>query len=298
MEEASELVQRVSEGGTLPMFTSCCPGWVKYAEQDFPELLPHLSTCKSPQEMLGAILKSHYAETHGIDPEKIYTVAIMPCTAKKFEKDRPELMADTIPDVDAVLTTRELARMIQMRHLDFSRLEPEVADSPFGERSSAGKLFGATGGVMEAAIRTAHKLITGEELAELKVEAVRGLDGIKEAHIQVGDLEVGVAVVSGLTNARKLLEEIKAGKRNLHFIEVMACPGGCINGGGQPLSTDGDPVSKRMNSLYAIDAGDTLRTSHENNELQKLYDDFLGEPLGERSHKLLHTHYAKRIPNQ
>lgn len=295
MEEASELVQRVTTGGTLPMMTSCSPGWIKYVEQFYPDLIGNLSTCKSPQQMLGAIIKSYFAEKEGIDPEKIFSVSVMPCTAKKFEAARPEMGRNNIFDIDAVLTTREVARLIKMNGVDFDSLTPEPADLPFGTRSTAGKLFGGTGGVMEAAIRTAYFMITGKELKSLMVEEVRGLKGVKEAKIKVGDLEVGVAVVSGIGNASKLLDEIKAGRRkDLHFIEVMTCPGGCIAGGGQPLSTDMESVKARLQALYNIDHSETLRTSHKNKDVQKLYDEFLKEPLGHKSHELLHTHYTKR----
>jgi iron-only hydrogenase group A len=294
MEEASELVQRITTGGKLPMMTSCSPGWIKYVEQYYPDFIENLSTCKSPQQMLGAVIKSYFAEREGVDPSNIYSVSIMPCTAKKFEAQRPEMMPEGYPDVDAVLTTRELARMIRLYGIDMKNLEAEEADTPFGERSTAGKLFGATGGVMEAAIRTAHYLITGKELENLEVSAVRGLDGVKEAKVKVDGLEVGVAVVNGLLNAKKLLDEIRAGRKDLHFIEVMTCPGGCIAGGGQPLDADPDAVRARMQALYKIDRYEQVRTSHSNRAVKKLYEDYLGEPLGHKSHKLLHTEYAER----
>jgi len=294
MEEGSEFVQRVGTGGVLPMLTSCSPGWIKFVEQFYPEFMPNLSTCKSPQQMMGAIVKSFYAERHGLDPKNIFSVSIMPCTAKKFEMARPEMARNGIPDIDAVLTTRELAQLIRLRGLDIDMLEPQGSDTPFGERSSAGKLFGATGGVMEAALRSAYYLITGQELGELKIEAVRGLKGRKEAKIQVGDLTVGVAVVSGLLNARKLLEEVKAGRDDLHFIEVMTCPGGCIAGGGQPFGDITDAARARMKALYVIDRDAPLRTSHSNKSVQRLYEEYLGQPLGHKSHELLHTRYVKR----
>jgi iron-only hydrogenase group A len=294
MEEGSELVQRVTTGGVLPMMTSCSPGWIKFVEQFYPEFLPNLSTCKSPQQMMGAIIKTFFAEKAEIDPDKIFSVAVMPCTAKKFEAQRPEMAHNNRPDVDAVLTTRELANLIRMQGLDLTALQPEGADTPFGERSSAGKLFGATGGVMEAAIRSAYHLITGGEMDKLEVKPVRGIEGVKEASVDVNGLEVKVAVVNGLSNARWLLEEIKAGRREVHFIEVMTCPGGCIGGGGQPHGTDREAVITRMQSLYQIDRSDTLRTSHENPAIQRLYAEFLGEPLSHKSHELLHTHYGKR----
>ncbi len=294
MEEASELVHRILNKGKLPMMTSCSPGWIKFVEQYYPDMIENLSTCKSPQQMMGAIIKSFLAEREGIDPANIVSVSVMPCTAKKFEAERPEMIHNTIPDVDYVLTTRELARMIKTHGIDMNVLEPDAADSPFGQRSTAGKLFGATGGVMEAALRTGYYMITGQELDDLNIKPVRGLNAVKEAKVKIGDLELGVAVVSGLTNARHLLEEIKAGRDDLHFIEVMTCPGGCIDGGGQPLCTDMDRVKDRMQLLYKIDRDEPVRCSHNNKEVQRLYDEYLGQPLGEKSHHLLHTHYARR----
>lgn len=297
MEEASELVHRITNGGTLPMITSCCPGWVKYAEEFGHDILPNLSSCKSPQQMMGAVIKSYFAQVEGIAPEDIYSVSIMPCTAKKFEQQREEMTQNGISDVDAVLTTRELVRLIRLFGIDINKLEPEIADSPLGTRSSAGKIFGASGGVMEAAIRTAHFLITGKEMVKFQVRAVRGLEGRKEARVKVGDLEVGVAVVSGLKNASVLLDEIRNGRSDIHFIEVMACPGGCINGGGQPIGTDEEAVKARMASLYDIDEKDAIKVSHKNPYIVELYDKFLGKPLGHKSHQLLHTHYQKREVN-
>lgn len=294
MEEASELFHRVKTGGKLPMFTSCCPAWIDFMEQNYPDMLDNLSTCKSPQQMLGAVVKTFYAERQGLKPEDIYVVSVMPCTAKKYEAQLPTHSKEGYPDVDAVITTRELARIIKMRGLHLESMEPEGADTTFGERSSAGKLFGATGGVMEAAIRTAHYLGTGGELEDLKVKAVRGLDGVKEAKVKIGDLEVGVAVAHTLGNARKLVEEIRNGRSDLHFIEIMACPGGCVGGGGQPIGTDIEAVKVRMKALYMIDKEDELRVSHKNQQVQRLYDEYLGEPLGEKSHHILHTEYSKR----
>ena len=294
MEEGSELVQRLTEGGTLPMMTSCSPGWIKYVEQHQPEFIDNLSTCKSPQQMMGAVLKSFYAQREKVEPKNIFSVAIMPCTAKKYEAERPEMARGGVPDIDAVLTTRELARLIRMRGIDMSALAPDSQDSPFGERSSAGKLFAASGGVMEAAIRSAHYLITGRELEKLDVKAVRGMEGVKEAKVDIDGLEVSVAVVSGLGNARRLLEEIKAGRKKFHFVEVMTCPGGCIAGGGQPFSTDPDAVRSRMQALYKIDREAPVRVSHGNEEIQRLYKEFLGKPLSHKSHDLLHTHYTKK----
>ena len=294
MEEASELAHRVKNGGVLPMMTSCSPGWIKFVETFYPELLPNLSTCKSPQQMLGAMIKTYYAKKQGIDPSSIYSVSVMPCTAKKFEVTRPEMGRDGYPDIDAVVTTRELAQMLRIYGMDLKTLQPEEPDLPFGDRSTAGKLFGASGGVMEAALRTAHFLLTGKELGNLKVEAVRGQNGIKEAKLKIGALEVGVAAVSGLGNARKLVEEIKNGRKDLHFIEVMTCPGGCINGGGQPFARNKAAIAERMRALYNIDATEKVRTSHSNKAVQSLYKDFLGKPLGEKSHHLLHTKYKAR----
>ncbi len=294
IEEASELVHRVKTGGKLPMMTSCSPGWVKFVEQHFPEFCENVSTCKSPQQMLGAIVKSYFAQKEGIDPADIYSVSIMPCTAKKFEAQRPEMAPNGIPDVDAALTTRELARLIRLRGIDMNTLEAEEADSPMGERSSAGKIFGASGGVMEAAVRTAYFYLTGEELGVPKLQPLRGLKGVKTARLKVGELDLGVAVVSGLGNAANLLKQIKEGRDDLHFIEVMTCPGGCINGGGQPIGTDTDAVRSRMKALYKIDRDAEIRASHNNPSIKRLYEEFLGEPLGEKSHKLLHTHYTPR----
>ena len=276
------------------MFTSCSQGWIKFVEQFYGDMIPNLSTCKSPQQMLGAIIKSHFATQEKLDPRSIFTVAAMPCTAKKFEARRPEMADGGLADTDAVLTTRELIEIIRMHGLDLRELEPEAADAPFGERSSAGKLFGASGGVMEAAVRTAHHLVTGRELDVRDLPALRGTNGIKETKVRVGDLELGIAAVSGLQNARRLLDQIKAGRKDLHFIEVMTCAGGCVAGGGQTLRTDAESVRARMASLYAIDESSPLRTAHENQAVRSLYDQFLGQPLGEQSHRYLHTHYQPR----
>jgi iron-only hydrogenase group A len=294
MEEASELVHRLKNGGRVPMLTSCSPGWIKFVETFYPDFIPNLSTCKSPQQMMGAIIKRVFAEKAGLDPAKIFSVSIMPCTAKKFEAARPEMTHDGLPDIDAVLTTRELARLIRMRGLDLREAPAEAADSPFGERTTAGKLFGASGGVMEAAIRTAYFLVTGRELEHLEVPTVRGLDGVKETKVTVDGITLGIAVAHGLGNAAKLLNQIRAGRDDLHFIEVMTCPGGCIGGGGQPLSTNGRSVRARMQALYDIDAHGPVRASHHNSEVQQLYKECLGAPLGEKSHHWLHTHYAPR----
>lgn len=294
MEEGSELVHRIRNGGRLPMMTSCSPGWVKFVEQFYPDFIGNVSTCKSPQQMLGAVIKTYWADREGIPPERIYSVSIMPCVAKKFEAERPEMGRDGLPDIDAVLTTQEAGELIRMYGLDLGSLPPDTADGPFGERSTAGKIFGATGGVMEAALRTAYHLLTGEELEDLEFEQLRGMSDVKEAKIEIGDLQIGVAVAHGLGNARKLLDQVRDGRDDLHFIEVMTCPGGCIGGGGQPIGADPEAVKARMKALYVIDRDEPVRTSHGNPQIARLYREFLGEPLSETSHRVLHTHYAKR----
>jgi len=294
MEEAAELIDRISTGKNMPMFTSCCPAWVKYAEEFAPDFLDNLSSCKSPQQMTGAVIKSYFAEKINKKPEDIISVSIMPCTAKKFEVQRDTMGRNGVNDVDIAITTRELIELIRLYGIDMSNINPELTDSPLGVRSSAGKIFGATGGVMEAALRTAYKKLTGSELTNFKISAVRGLKGRKETKIRINDMEIGVAVVSGLANAGMLLEEIRNGKNDVHFIEVMTCPGGCIAGGGQRIGTSESVIEARMNSLYEIDDTETLKTSHKNPEIVELYNEFLGEPLGHRSHELLHTTYCKR----
>jgi iron-only hydrogenase group A len=294
MEEASELVHRITTGGKLPMMTSCSPGWIKFVEQYYPDMMGNLSSCKSPQQMLGAMIKHFWAKNEGVDPEKVFSVSIMPCTAKKFEAARPEMVGHNIPDVDAVLTTRELAKLIRLRGLDMNSLDPDTADTPFGTRSTAGKLFGATGGVMEAALRTAYFMLTGSDLTDPKIQDIRGLKGRKEVHIEIGGKTYGFAVASGLSNARDLIEEIRGGRDDIHFIEIMTCPGGCIAGGGQPLGTDVAAVMQRMQKLYAIDRDEKLQFSHRNPDIARIYDVFLGKPLGEKSHHLLHTTYRTR----
>jgi len=294
MEEASELVRRIQDGGPLPMMTSCSPGWIKFVEQFYPDFLPNLSTCRSPQQMLGAVIKTFYAEREGLDPNNVFSVSVMPCVAKKFEAERPEMSSNGQPDIDAVLTTREIAVMLRLFSINPDDITPAPADTPFGTRSTAGKLFGATGGVMEAAIRTVHYLMTGNELENLEVTAVRGMDDLKEAHVKIGDLDVGVAVANGLGNARALLDQIVSGRNDLHFIEVMTCPGGCIAGGGQPFGADEKAVKARMKALYNIDRSESTRTSHANAAVKMLYREFLNEPLSSISHRLLHTHYQKR----
>ena len=294
MEEASEFVYRLNNNGKLPMMTSCSPGWIKYVEQFYPEFIPNLSSCKSPQQMLGAVIKSYYAESNNIPQEKIYSVAIMPCTAKKFEADREEMSYNGIQDIDAVLTTRELATMIKMKGIEFDNLATDKADSPFGEQSGAGKIFGTSGGVMEAALRTAYKLITNTELQQLDINEVRGMKDLKIVKINISGQEFGFAVVNGLGNAKKLLEEIKNGRNDIHFIEVMTCPGGCIAGGGQPLNTNKEKVIERMKALYSIDKEVKIRKAHDNPSVCFLYENYLGEPLGHKSHELLHTKYSER----
>ncbi|HOW26682.1 MAG TPA: NADH-dependent [FeFe] hydrogenase, group A6 [Bacteroidales bacterium] len=294
MEESAELIHRIQNNGVLPMITSCCPAWIKYAEEFAHDMLPNLSTCKSPQQMLGAVVKSHISEKEQKDPHQIYSVSIMPCVAKKFEAQRENMTHRGITDVDAVLSTRELIRLIRLYGIEIEKLEPETADSPLGVRSSAGKLFGNTGGVMEAAIRTAYYALTGKDLVSFRIPEIRGFRGRKETRIRIGDLELGVAVVSGLKNAHLLLEEIRNGRNDIHFIEVMACPGGCVAGGGQRIGCGESDILARMRTLYAIDDQETIKMSHKNPEVAELYREFLGEPLGHKSHELLHTSYMKR----
>lgn len=294
MEEATELLNRVTNNKTLPMFTSCCPGWVKYIEQSRPQLLDHVSTCKSPHEMEGAILKTYYAKKMGIDPKDVYVVSIMPCTVKKFESARPELREEHMPDVDAVLTTRELVRVFKMAGIDFNDLPEDEFDNPLGESTGAAAIFGTSGGVMEAALRTAYFKISGKELENMNLTDIRGNSGIKEATIPINGLEVKVAVVNGIGNVKPILDEIERGESKYHFIEVMACPGGCINGGGQPIHQKPEKVKKRVQALYEIDNKMTNRRSHENESVKKLYKEFLGEPNGHVSHEILHTSYVDR----
>jgi len=294
MEQASELVERLARGGRLPMFSSSSPGWVQFVEEFCPDFIENLSVCKSPQQMLGALIKTHFAEQARLDPSRIFSVVVTPCTAAKFEAQRPEMGRGGRPDVDAVLTTRELARLIRMRGMGLSALAPEPADPPFGERSTAGKLTGAAGGLTEAVMRTAHFLLAGKDLPNLRISAVRAPEGVKEVRLRMGKLELGVAIVSGLGHARGLLDEIRAGWRLLHFVEVATCPGGCVAGGGQPLGASGQAVRARAQALYRIDTEEMIRTAHANAAVQRLYDEFLGRPLGARSRELLHTHYAKR----
>lgn len=306
MEEATELLHRVADKGVLPMITSCSPGWVNYAEYYYGDLLPHLSSCKSPHEMFGAILKSYYAEKKGIIPEDMFVVSVMPCVAKKYEKERPELAKDGIKDVDAVLTTRELAKLIKRSGIMFNRLPDEDFDYDIvGDYTGAGVIFGATGGVMEAALRTAAYKLDGKELKNVELKDVRGLAGIKEATYKLGGTEVKVAVASGMKNAKVLLDEIRAGKSPYHFIEIMGCPGGCVAGGGQPfvkpcfLPNEDDNIldtykEKRANALYSEDEGRPIRVSHKNPQIIELYEKFLGEPNSHKAHELLHTTYSAK----
>lgn len=302
MEEAHEFIDRVQNGGVLPMITSCSPGWVKYCEHYFPDMTENLSSCKSPQQMFGAIAKSYYAEKMGIDPKDIVSVSVMPCTAKKFEIGRPDEDATGYPDVDYSMTTRELARMIKKLGIRFRDLPDEEFDVPLGIGTGAAVIFGATGGVMEAALRTAVETLTGEELPNVDFTQVRGTEGIKEAAYQVAGMEVKVAVASGLANARKLLNMVKNGEAQYHFIEIMGCPGGCVNGGGQPqqpghVRNTTDIRALRASVLYQLDEKNAIRKSHENPAIKELYDTFLGKPGSSKAHHLLHTSYVKRSIN-
>ncbi len=301
MEEAHEFIDRVQNGGALPLITSCSPGWIKFCEHKFPEFIPNLSSCKSPQQMFGATIKTYYAKKNNIDPKDIVMVSVMPCTAKKFEAERDDQSAagNGIPDVDVVITTRELARLIKQAGIQFTKLPDEKADSPLGEYTGAAVIFGVTGGVMEAALRTAVETLTGETLAKLDFEEVRGFEGIKEATYNVNGLEVKVAVVSGLANTKKLLNAIKNGEKTYHFVEVMACPGGCVNGGGQPIHPQyvknfEDIRVARAKALYSIDEASVIRKSHENPEIKAVYEEFFGKPGSHLAHEILHTTYVKR----
>lgn len=299
MEESNELIERITNGGALPMITSCSPGWVKYCEHYYPEQLDHLSTCKSPQQMFGATLKTWYAQKMDIDPAKIVSVSVMPCTAKKFEVGRDDQSASGYADVDISITTRELARMIKSAGISFNSLPDETYDSPLGEGSGAAVIFGATGGVMEAALRTAVEKITGQALDNVDFTEVRGMEGVKEATYTVGDLSIKVAVASGTKNAKTLMEQIKNGTSEYQFIEIMGCPGGCINGGGQPIVSAAvrnfeDFRSKRASVLYNLDKNNENRKSHENSAIKRVYDEFFGEPGSHKAHEVLHTTYVKR----
>ncbi len=295
MEEGHELLDRIQNGGVLPMITSCCPGWINYIEHYYPELLPHLSSCKSPQQMFGALAKTYYAQITGIPSGDIFLVSIMPCIAKKFEAARPEMRSGTFPDVDAVLTTRELGRMLRHQGIDFNMLPDGEFDAPLGISTGAAAIFGTTGGVMEAALRTVYEVVTGQTLKKLEFSEIRGLDGIKGALVDLAGQKINVAVAHGLGNAKQILEKIKQGKCDATFIEIMACPGGCIGGAGQPYNnTAGQVRQDRMRALYGLDQGMPLRKSHENPAVVQLYREFLDKPLGERSHHLLHTTYLDR----
>ena len=301
MEEGYEFLDRLSHDGVLPMITSCSPGWINYAEHEFPDLLDHLSTCKSPHMMLGAMIKSYFAKINNLDPKNIYVVSIMPCTAKKGEKIRPENKVDQLQDVDAVLTTRELAKLIKMFGINFKDLKGDDFDQDlFGEYTGAGVIFGASGGVMEAALRTVVDVVTGEDLNQIEYHQVRGEVGLKEASLQIGDQTINVAVVHSMAMAKPLLEDIRNGTSKYHFIEIMGCPGGCVNGGGQPYinaltrNSGFDYKSARAKALYDEDIHLPVRKSHKNSQIQKLYKDFLGKPNSEKAHHLLHTKYTKK----
>ncbi len=294
MEEGHELIQRLTKGGVLPMFTSCSPGWIKFMEHFYPEYLANLSTCKSPQQMFGALAKTFYAQKAGINPADIVVVSIMPCTAKKFEASRSEMNASGYRDVDYVLTTRELARMIKQAGLEFASLKDEEYDLPLGISTGAAVIFGATGGVMEAALRTAYEVVTNETLPSLDFREVRGLEGVKESQVKLGDLTLKVAVAHGLSNARAIMERVRRGEADYHFVEVMCCPGGCIGGGGQPIPTTTEERMRRIEGIYEADRNLPIRKSHENPAVVALYKEFLGKPLGHKSHELLHTHYVVR----
>ena len=299
MEEGTELLQRIQNGGVLPMITSCSPGWIKFCEHFYPEFIPNLSTCKSPNQMQGAVTKTYFAEKNDLDPRDIFVVSVMPCTAKKFEIQRPEMGRDGYRDVDANLTTRELARMIRQAGIDFVHLPDEEFDDVLGESTGAAVIFGVTGGVMEAALRTVADILTKQDLKEIEYQDVRGLTGIKEATVSVAGMDVKVAVAHGTANAAKLLDAIKAGEKTYHFIEIMGCPGGCVTGGGQPIVDARtryfiDPKAARAAATYDEDEAMTIRKSHENPAIKKIYEEFLGEPCGHESHELLHTHYVDR----
>ncbi len=299
MEEGTEFIDRFTNGGKLPLITSCSPGWVKFCEHNFPDFLDNLSTAKSPHEMFGALIKSYYAEKQGIDPKDIFVVSVMPCTAKKFEAQRDELAATGYPDVDAVLTTRELARMIKEAGIKFTELKDEEFDAPFGEATGAATIFGTTGGVMEAALRTVSEVLTGKSFDQVEYTAVRGTEDIKEASLEIAGKTVNIAVAHGLGNARKVLESVRSGEKKYDFIEIMGCPGGCVTGGGQPIKSaktwaDVDVKAVRAKALYDEDESLTIRKSHENPVVKKLYAEYLGEPCGTKAHQLLHTHYHAR----
>ena len=299
MEEANEFVDRISNGGVLPMITSCCPAWVRFAEKNYPEQLAHLSSCKSPHQMFGAVIKSYYAKKFNIEASKIYTVSVMPCIAKKYECTREEMEQDGLRDVDAVITTRELARMIKQGNIEYTSLEDSIFDNPMGEASGAAAIFGTTGGVMEAALRTAADTIEGKNLGQFEYTKVRGSAGIKRASVNIAGKEIRVVVASGLRNARKIMNEIKNGKADYDFVEIMACPGGCVMGGGQPIKNSKtrsivDVRKLRAEALYTIDERSVIRKSHENPTIKTIYKEFFENPGSETAHKYLHTKYKKQ----
>ena len=299
MEEGTEFIQRLNENYNLPMITSCSPGWVRYVEANYPENIKYLSSCKSPHEMFGALIKTYYAEKNNIDPEKIYVVSVMPCIAKKYERQRTELKNNGMYDVDCVLTTRELARMIKQANIEFSELENEEFDNPMGEATGAAAIFGVTGGVMEAALRTASEILSGEELEDIDFKQVRGEEGIRRAILKIGERDIKVVVANGLGNAKIIMEEIKSGKADYQFVEIMACPGGCIMGGGQPIKNSKiratvDVRKKRADAMYTIDEKSRIRKSHENPVLKQIYSEYIGVPGGHKAHELFHTTYSKK----
>ena len=299
VEEGTEFIERFQNGGTLPMITSCSPGWVRYCELNYPDLISHLSSCKSPHQMFGALVKSYFAKKYKVDPSKIYMVSVMPCIAKKYEATRDDMSGAGYPDVDAVITTRELARMIKQAHIDFTKLEDSNFDDPMGEATGAAAIFGTTGGVMEAALRTVADKLTGEDLKEIDYKEARGEKGIKRATLNIAGKEVKIVVASGLANARKIMDEIQSGKADYQFVEIMACPGGCVMGGGQPIHTSKERAEidirkKRADALYTIDEKSTIRKSHENPILKQIYKEFLGEPGSHKAHELLHTTYSAK----
>ena len=299
MEEANEFIHRLTTGGVMPMMTSCCPAWVRFAEKNYPDELDHLSSCKSPHEMFGAIIKSYYAQKFNIPAEKIFVVSVMPCTAKKYEAVRPEMENDGYSNVDSVITTRELARMIKQANIEFKSLEDSNFDDPMGEATGAAAIFGTTGGVMEAALRTAADILEGKDLGNFIYEEVRGEKGIKKSTINIAGKDVRVVVASGLKNARKIMNEIKSGKADYDFVEIMACPGGCVMGGGQPIKNSKtrattDVRKMRADSIYSIDEKSTIRKSHQNPQVQKIYEEFFGKAGSKMAHKYLHTEYSPK----
>lgn len=294
IEEGHEFIARLKQGGKLPLITSCSPGWIKFMEHFYPELMENVSSCKSPQQMFGAVAKTYYARKMGIDPKDMIVVSIMPCTAKKFECQRDEMCSSGFRDVDFSLTTREAARMLREKGIDLKEMPEEDFDDPLGISTGAAAVFGATGGVMEAALRSVCEILTGRTLEQLDFYSVRGMDGVKEATVDINGMEVHVAVAHGLGNARKVLDQVKAGRSKYHFIEIMACPGGCIGGGGQPIPTNLEIRTRRIEAIYQVDRNLPLRKSHENPAIRRLYEEFLGEPNGEKAHHLLHTHYIPR----